>query len=137
METRLRSLIKEAMIKKNKNKQIAYKSILENAQKLAKMTNSAVTDADIVRATKSEIKSLNDLRAFVQDGTEKAIEIDEKIAYCKVMLPQMASEEEVRAFLLENKDNISNIGAAMKALKEKFGDNLDGKSASAIAKSMF
>ena len=96
-----------------------------------------VTDADIIKATKSEIKSLNDLRSYITDGTEKAFEIDEKLSYCEIMLPQMASEEEIKTFLLEQKDNISSLGMAMKVLKEKFGDSLDGKRASIIAKSMF
>lgn len=54
MEAKIRSLIKEAMIEKNKNKQITYKSILENAQKIAKNDgNREMTDSDIIKAAKN------------------------------------------------------------------------------------
>ena len=80
MEKKIRQLIKEAMIEKNKNKQITYKSILENAQKIAKKTNRAVTDEDIITAIKNEIKQLNDLMGYVLPTDSGRIsEITEKV----------------------------------------------------------
>ena len=133
METKIRSLIKEAMIEKNKNKQSTYKNILETAQKKAKETQVAVTDEMIINATKNEIKQLNDFIGFCEAGSDRANEAMEKIEYCKAILPQMASEEDIMNFLVES--NIEkNIGTCMKALKEKFGANMDGKMASMVAK---
>lgn len=134
MERKVRSLVKEAMMEKNKNKQITYKSILENAQKYAKNDgNREVTDADFVKAAKNEIKSLEDLKQYVKDGTDKAVEIAEKISYCEVLLPKMVSKDEILAFLEEN-DVDKNIGVCMKTLKAQFGDALDGKMAQSVAK---
>ena len=133
METKIRSLIKEAMIEKNKNKQITYKNILEAAQKKAKETQVAVTDEMIINATKNEIKQLNDLIGFCAPGSDKFNETTEKIEYCKAVLPKMASEEDILNYLVENEIE-KNIGVCMKALKEKFGANMDGKMASVIAK---
>ena len=138
MERKVRSLIKEAMMEKNKNKiqnkQITYKSILENAQKYAKNDgNREVTNADFTKAAKNEIKSLEDLKQYVKDGTDKAVEIAEKISYCEVLLPKMVSKDEILAFLEEN-DVDKNIGVCMKTLKAQFGDALDGKMAQSVAK---
>ena len=133
MEIKIRSLIKEAMIKKNKNKQITYKSILENAQKIAKKTNTAVTDEMIVTATKNEIKQLKDLLEFCTAGSDKYNETTEKIKFCESVLPKMATEDEIMEFLISNIIE-KNMGICMKALKEKFGANMDGKMASMIAK---
>lgn len=133
MEKKIRSLIKEAMIEKNKNKQITYKNILECAQKTAKKTNAEVTDEMIVNAIKNEIKQLNDFIAFCTIGSEKYIETAEKIAYCEAVLPKMATEEDIIQFLTEH--NIDkNMGTCMKSLKEHFGANMDGKIASMVVK---
>lgn len=133
MELTIRKLIKEAMINKDKNKQVTYKNILECAQKTAKKTNAEVTDEMIINAVKNEIKQLNDLLAFCSQGAEKYEETVEKIKYCEVVLPQMATEEEIMQYLLEN-DIDKNMGVCMKALKSKFGANMDGKMASITAK---
>jgi hypothetical protein len=58
METKIRGLIKEAMIEKNKSKQITYKNILETAQKTAKTTNSSVTDKWSSKLLKTKLSSL-------------------------------------------------------------------------------
>lgn len=133
MERKIRSLIKEAMVEKNKSKQITYKNILETAQKTAKKTNADVTDEMIINAVKNEIKQLNDVIGYYEADSEKYIEIKEKIAYCEVVLPKMATEDEIRYFLVSS-DIEKNIGVCMKALKENFGANMDGKMASTIAK---
>ena len=133
METKIRSLIKESMIEKNKSKQITYKNILEGAQKIAKINNEAVTYDMIIRAVKNEIKQLNDVIGYYDVGSEKYNEITEKIGYCEAVLPRIATEQEIMDFLVNNSIE-KNIGSGMKALKSKFGANMDGKIASMVAK---
>ena len=133
MEAKIRSLIKEAMLEKNKNKQITYKNILECAQKIAKRTNSAVTDEMIISAIKNEIKQLNDLIGFCPVGSEKMAEANEKVKYCEAVLPKMASEREIMEYIVSNNAD-KNIGACMKLLKSHFGANMDGKMASNVAR---
>ena len=133
MEQKIRALIKENMIAKNKNATITYKNILETAQKTAKKTNAEVTEEMLVSAVKNEIKQLNDLLEFVQEGSERYAEVMEKLDLCKKVLPAMASAEEMAAFLTENAVE-KNMGACMKMLKAHFGANMDGKEASAVAK---
>lgn len=134
MEQEIRRLIKEAMIEKNETKKLTYKSILDNAQKLAKSDgNRAVTSADLVRAAKSEIKAQNDLLQYVEINSERAATISKIITYSTILLPQMASEGEIFSFLMRESIR-KDIGACMKALKEKFGDTLDGKIAQPVVK---
>ena len=133
MEQRVRSLVKEAMLEKNKNKQITYKSILEGAQKIAKQTNVAVTDEMIIKSVKNEIKQLNDLKQYCTEGTERFAEVIEKINYCEILLPKMISKEEIQAYLLDN--NVEkNIGVCMNTLKSVYGTALDGQMAQGVVK---
>ena len=133
METKIRNLIKESMLEKNKNKQITYKNILECAQKIAKQTNVSVTDEMIVRAIKNEIKQLNDVLVYYNSGTEKYQEVMDKIGYCEILLPKMATENEIMTYLIDHTVE-KNMGICMKVLKEHFGMNMDGKIASKVAK---
>lgn len=134
METKVRQLVKEAMIEKNKDKQLTYKSILENAQKIAKNDgNRKLTDSDFVKATKNEIKSLKDLLEYCEKESSRYFEITKKIDYCLALLPKMATPNEIKSFLTG--ENIEkNIGVCMKTLKIHFGDTLDGKMAQEIVK---
>lgn len=143
MEKRLRELIKQAMLTKQKNKEDkqaadryqTLKNILETAQKVAKdKKTDEITDSMIVDAAKKEIKQLNDLLGYCKDNEDKQKEVEFNISVASELLPAMASDEEVKAFVEENKAAANNIGAMMKLLKEKFGDSLDGKKASAIVR---
>lgn len=133
MEAKIRALIKQSMLEKNKNKTITYRSILETAQKTAKKTNVSVTDDMIVSAIKNEIKQLQDLLKFCKEGSDKFIETSEKISYCEMILPKMASETELMDYLNLNSVE-KNMGTCMKALKSEFGANMDGRIASMVAK---
>lgn len=136
MEVKVRNLIKEAMKNKNETAKLVYKSVLDGALKLAKLDgNRAVKDDDFVKAAKNEIKALKDLEdILVKSGkTDRLAEVQEKIALFEVLVPQMATDEQVKEFLVAN--NIEkNMGACMKALKAQFGSTLDGKAAQAVVK---
>lgn len=133
MENKIRQLIKESMIEKNKNKQITYKNILETAQKTAKKTNATVTDDMLISAVKNEIKQLNDLLSYCTPNTDKYNETKEKITYCESVLPTMASESDIMDFLVSNSID-KNMGVCMKQLKAHFGSTMDGKMASNVVK---
>ena len=133
MEAKLRSLIKEAMLEKNKDKQITFKNILEGAQKIAKQTNVAVTDDMIIKSVKNEIKQLNDLKEFYKPEDDKYNTIVIKLSYCEAILPAMATEDDIKAYLINNSIE-KNIGVCMKSLKTHFGANLDGRVAQEVVK---
>ena len=133
MEKMLRDLIKKAMIEKNKLAQLTYKSILENAQKLAKEKKEDVNDSYIISAVKKEIKQLEDLLNYCKEGTEQYDEVKTKIELAEGILPRMTSKEDIMNYLVS--ENIEkNMGVCMKALKSRFKDSLDGRLASGVVK---
>lgn len=134
MKNKVRALIKQAMLDKNENAKTTYKSILDNALKIAKSDgNREVVDDDFIKATKTEIKQLNDLFEYVKNDTVRSAEITEKLGYCKALLPQMVTEDQIVEYLTTN--NIEkSIGVCMKALKAQFGSTLDGKMANGVVR---
>ena len=66
MEIKVRQLIKQAMLDKNENAKLTYRSILANALKTAKDNAREIIDDDIIRATKNEIKQLTELYEYVK-----------------------------------------------------------------------
>jgi uncharacterized protein YqeY len=134
MEAKVRHLIKEAMIQKNETAKITYKSILENALKIAKADgNRTVTNDDFIKATRNEIKQLKDLYEYAKTDEVRAKEITEKIEYCEFILPEQITEDQIVDYLTSN--NIEkNIGVCMKSLKAHFGSNLDGKMAQTVVR---
>lgn len=133
MEKKIRELIKKSMIEKNKNAITTYKNILETAQKIAKKTNTDVTDDMIIAAVKTEMKQLNDLLAFVKEGEDKYAEIIDKLLLCEYVLPKMASAHDIKAYLVDNSIE-KNMSICMKTLREHFGSAFDGKIASEVVK---
>lgn len=133
MEKMLRDLIKKAMIEKNKLAQLTYKSILENAQKLAKEKKEDVNSSYIISAAKKEIKQLEDLLKYCKEGTEQYNETKTKIELAEGILPRMTSKEDIMDYLVS--ENVEkNMGICMKALKSRFKDSLDGRIASGVVK---
>lgn len=133
MEKKLRGLIKNAMISKDKQKQVTYKNILEKAQKTAKDSKVNVSDSIIFDAIKKEIKQLYDLLRYCQEGTDKYNETVQNIELCKSLLPSMADKDTMLKYLIDN--NIDkNIGSCMKALKSNYKDSFDGKEANLATK---
>lgn len=133
MEKMLRDLIKKAMIEKNKLAQLTYKSILENAQKLAKEKKEDVNSSYIISAAKKEIKQLEDLLKYCKEGTEQYNETKTKIELAECILPRMTSKEDIMNYLVSEHIE-KNMGVCMKALKSRFKDSLDGGIASGVVK---
>jgi uncharacterized protein YqeY len=126
LEQKLRELIKEAMKNHKEEAKLTYKSILENAQKLAKEKKEEVNDSYIIASAKKEIKQLTDLLEYCEQNSDKYEEANRKIDLAKGILPKMAEADEIRDYLVTN--NIDkNMGICMKTLKEHFKDSLDGK----------
>lgn len=143
LETKLRDLIKQAMLAKRENasienttRYVTLKNILETAQKTAKEKKTDVTDSMIVDAAKKEIKQLNELLEYCKDNKEKTLETNIAIKVAGELLPTMATETEIQDFVNNHKTDANNIGAMMKLLKSEFGDSLDGKMASQIVRNL-
>mgnify|MGYP000483525341 CR=1 FL=1 len=98
---------------------------LAEIEKVAKNDgNRAPTDKDALVYLKKEVKKLKDQEHANPD----------ELAILEGLLPQMASEQEVRDFLSAN--TIANKGMAMGLLKKNFGDLVDMGAAGRIVDEM-
>lgn len=75
----------------------------------------------------TEDEAIQYLKKSVQKMKENEFADQQEIAVLESLLPQMASEEEVRVYLQESGVDLSNKGAVMKAVKQHFGSLVDMK----------
>ena len=138
METKLRGLIKEAMIeRKNSGNGLryqTYKNILEKAQKAAKeKLVDTLTDEFIYDATKKEVKQLEDTLQYLKPEDTRYFDTNMAISYAKDLLPVMATKESMLEYLHALEVD-KNMGLCMKTLKGHFGAMCDGKLAQEAVK---
>jgi uncharacterized protein YqeY len=99
----------------------------------AKLENGAKTVADdaVLSLIKKYVKNLEELLRSAPSNEKAKLELD----LLKVYLPQMLSEDELRAIIQERVDaGDGNIGKIMVYLRAEFNGKYDGKMASMIAK---
>lgn len=102
--------------------------------------NRESTDAEVLEVIKKFLKGIKEtLDALPASKVEarQAAEFEKQIL--ESYLPKQASEEDLRAFIAEvvaglGEKSPKQMGAVMKALKDKFGGNYDGTVASALVK---
>lgn len=128
--------LKEKLETKNDTKYSVYKNILDKAQKDAKEKKTEIiTDDYVITAARKELKQLEDTLSYItkESGPDRYEKLTTSIAIVNDFLPKSVSENEILDFL-KNNDVDKNMGICMKALKNKFGVNLDGRTASNIVK---
>lgn len=125
-----------------------FQSVLGLAQASAKERglkggDATVNDEDALRAIQKGIKINQDTLATIDGGADVSLSFIERtereLKELKALLPQMASEAEVRAaaeeFVASNElDAKKGMGQVMAHLSAKFGTSLDKAIASRIAK---
>lgn len=97
--------------------------------------NRATTDDEAIRVVQKLIATVDENIRLNTDAVRGIALVQEREVLNSV-LPQMASEADVRAFLA-TLDAPANKGAVMRALKEQYGALVDMKQAGAIASEMF
>ena len=122
---------------RTKARSVTFKNIFNEASNRAKEQKlDNLSDELVINAVKKEIKQLTETLSYCKGNEDKENEVNICLDAAKELLPKMATEEDIKAFVESNKDNASNIGAMMKLLKEEFGASLDGKLASQVVKSI-
>ena len=103
--------------------------------------DAAVNDEDALRAIQRGIKMCKDTLGVIADrGIQPTNDkVQRELEVLEALLPEMASEEEVRAaaqaFVSQNElDAKKGMGQVMAHLSQKFGTSLDKSQASRIAK---
>lgn len=136
LRNNIKIALKEKLKTKNDTKYSVYKNILDKTQKDAKEKKTEIiTDDYVITAARKELKQLEDTLSYItkESAPDRYEKLTTSIAIVNDFLPKSVSENEILDFL-KNNDVDKNMGICMKALKNKFGVNLDGRTASNIVK---
>lgn len=136
LRNNIKIALKEKLKTKNDTKYSVYKNILDKTQKDVKEKKiEVITDDYVITAARKELKQLEDTLSYItkESDPDRYEKLTTSIAIINDFLPKSVSENEILDFL-KNNDVDKNMGICMKALKNKFGVNLDGRTASSIVK---
>lgn len=136
LRNNIKIALKEKLKTKNDTKYSVYKNILDKTQKDVKEKKiEVITDDYVITAARKELKQLEDTLSYItkESDPDRYEKLTTSIAIVNGFLPKSISENEILDFL-KNNDIDKNMGVCMKALKNKFGVNLDGRTASSIVK---
>lgn len=99
--------------------------------------NRATTDDEAIKVVQKLVATIDEnLKLDIDDGRRIALNHEKQILLG--VLPQMASDEEIRSYLVNSfVEAPANKGVIMKALKEKFGALADMKRAGQIATELY
>lgn len=139
MKEKLRDSMKQAMKTKDKVRLGAIRSLLSAIQYAEMEKGTDELPASVVIAVlQSEAKKLKESLEFAkkEDRTEMISSLEAEIAIIESFLPAQLSAEELGNIITTLKDSNpdANLGLVMKALKEDYSGQYDGKLASEIAR---
>lgn len=99
--------------------------------------NRETTEDEAIKVIQKLIATIDEnLKLNIDDGRRIALNFERQIL--SGVLPQMASDEEVRSYLQASfVETPANKGVIMKVLKEKFGALVDMKRAGQIATELY
>ena len=111
---------------------------LSEIEKIGKNNgNRATTEDEAIKVIQKIISTVDELLKL-HIGTSQRNELEEEKQILSSVLPQMASDEEVRNYLTASfVEKPANKGVIMKVLKEKFGALVDMKRAGQIATELY
>ena len=139
VKQKLRDELTAAMKSGDKLRTMVLRGVLAEVSRfeVEKDARREADEAAIVQILKREKARREETLEFARKGNRQDL-VDQNEAELKIIegyLPAGVSEDEVRATVKEAiAGGAKNIGALMKALRDKFGARLDGKLASDIVK---
>jgi uncharacterized protein YqeY len=142
MKENLKNALKEAMKAKDSVKLAVIRGILSEIQydEMNKGVSEA-TAADVTAVLQREIKKRKEEVEFAQKANRNELieKLDLEIKIIEGYLPEQMSAEALKNFFaeLKQKDGSANRGTAMKALKDAFSGQYDGKIAATVAQEVF
>ncbi len=102
--------------------------------------NRATTEDEAIKVVQKLLVTVNENIKYAEQKADlvRLVELDLEKAILESVLPQMASDEEVRNYLQSSFVEMpANKGVIMKVLKEKFGALVDMKRAGQIATELY
>ena len=139
MKDKLKDALKEAMKNKDKTALSTVRSLMSAIQyeEMSKSVDELPAEA-AVAVVKSEVKKRKESIEFEKQAgrDEECNLLLQEIKVLEKFLPAQLSEEELTAAINAIKEETSadNLGVIMKALKEKYSGQYDGKLASELAR---
>jgi len=137
MKGKIQGDLKAAMKSGDKLRMMALRGVLSEISRLEKDVRRDPTDAEIIQIIKRERAKREESLEFARKAARQDL-IEQNETEARVLesyLPAAASPDEVRAEIAAAiAAGASQIGPIMKALRDKFGAALDGKTASELAK---
>lgn len=141
LKEKLLSDMKESM----KNKETVRKNVIQMIRasilQIEKDNQKEVNDDEIIQIIAKEAKKRKDsLADYEKSGREDLIsEIKEEIKIIDEYLPEQLSTEEIEKIVAEiiseiGATSMKDMGAVMKAAKEKIGASSDGKTINEVVK---
>ena len=131
--------IKKDQFEARKNKESLKATLLttlfSEAAMKGKNAGRETTDEETVQVIQKFLKGINETIEYVTkvNNSEALATVTAEKAILEAYLPKMASADELeQAVGGLVASGLNNMGAIMKALKEKFGSSLDGKLASKV-----
>lgn len=112
---------------------------LSEIEKIGKNNgNRATTDDEAIKVIQKLIATIDEnLKVAIDDGRKVAFNFEKQIL--AGVLPQMASDEEVRQLLKDvlGDETPKNKGVAMKVIRDEYGAKVDMKRAGEIVTEMY
>lgn len=139
MKEQLKTQMKEALKAKDKLRLNTIREVLSaiQYQEMQKETEG-IPDAQVISIIQSEIKKRNESLEFAEknDRSDLCGDLKSEIGVLESFLPTQLSESEIEEIVAKLKEENSdlNLGVVMKALKDQYSGQYDGKLASAVAK---
>lgn len=142
MKSTLQQAVKDALRARDQVKLNTIRGVLSEIQyeEMQKEVDS-IDDTATIAIIQRELKKRREEIDFATQAKRDDLiaKLHQEISVLEGFLPKQLSADELRSTLeqLKTSGGVTNMGSAMKLLKEKFSGQYDGKVASEVAKSVF
>jgi uncharacterized protein YqeY len=137
VKAKLQEDLKAAMKSGDKLRLMTVRGVLAEITRLEKDVRREANEAEIIQIIKRERARRDESLEFARKGGRADL-VEQYEGEAKILdsyLPAAIGADEVRAFVAERiSAGVNQIGPLMKALRDRFGAALDGKTASEIVK---
>ncbi len=137
MKHKLQEDLKASMKSGDKLRTMTLRGVLAEITRIEKDVRREVNETEIVQVVKRERARRDEALGFARRGgrTDLIAQNEEEARVLDSYLPASVGDKELRAAIDEQiAAGVNQIGPLMKALKDRFGAQLDGRVASQMVK---
>lgn len=137
MKQKLQEDLKAAMKSSDKLRTMTLRGVLAEITRVEKDVRREANETEIVQIIKRERTRRDETLGFARQGgrADLVVQNEQEARVLDSYLPAALSEDELRAAIAEQvAAGVQQMGPLMKALKDRFGAQLDGRVASQLVK---